>query len=267
MQQHTISSITAYLQKVCEIRDRWNQAAHSYFVPWFRGQRSARWGLRPNIFRLNLEPSEQSIRRTFRRMGVNFALEHLPSDEWAWYFVMQHYKAPTRLLDWTDGALLALLFALSPSVAGEPDVDGDAAVWMLDPWWLNREVLGIDGIIVPDSNGAQPYLPKLDSEAALTPTLPIAIAPTYIVRRIAVQRGNFTLFGRDPDGLTQLGKKQSSHLVKFIIKASAIKRIRLDLTTSGISETTVFPDLEGLSREIVRFWTEPWEREPGVWER
>ena len=34
---------------------------------------------------------------------------------WEWYFFMQHYGAPTRLLDWSDGDCLSLHFALAHS--------------------------------------------------------------------------------------------------------------------------------------------------------
>jgi len=35
-----------------------------------------------------------------------------PQNSWEWYFLMQHSGAPTRLLDWTETALIA------------PDLDG-----------------------------------------------------------------------------------------------------------------------------------------------
>jgi hypothetical protein len=34
-------------------------------------------------------------------------------DEWDSYFLMQHHGVPTRLLDWSDGSLIALHFAVN----------------------------------------------------------------------------------------------------------------------------------------------------------
>jgi hypothetical protein len=264
----TVDSVHGYLERVCSIRHTWNRESASYFDPWFRGMHDVSNELTPSLYRLDLGKIEQEIRRSFYRIGVNMAVEHPPADEWAWYFIMQHHRAPTRLLDWTDGALLALYFATTPPTAGRPEVSTDAAVWMLDPFWLNKSTLGTDSIVSWYSKEASQYLaPLADHDASLSPALPIAISPPHIVRRIAVQRARFTLFGREPLGLKKLAAEKDSRLVKLVIPRSAIYGMRLDLVTAGISETTAFPDLEGLSRELVRYWTEPWEKSPGVWER
>jgi hypothetical protein len=53
--------------------------------------------------------------RTFQRCGAQLLAEKMQMEDqdWDWYFLMRHHDAPTRLLDWSDGALIALHFALN----------------------------------------------------------------------------------------------------------------------------------------------------------
>jgi hypothetical protein len=66
-----------------------------------------------------------------------------------------------------------------------------------------------------------------------------------------VQRSCFTIHGTLKDGLSRIfAGKPNKRLVKIEIRQSGIKQIRKDLALCGIVETTVFPDLDGLSREL-----------------
>lgn len=189
--------------------------------------------------------------------------ERPPENFWGWYFLMQHNGAPTRLLDWTDSALTALFFALNTDLGWAKDRE-DLAVWMLDPWWLNRLVLGEESILLPDFPAAAPYLyPPYDhlggmGNARITPALPVAIDPPFIARRVAVQRSHFTIFGHDPNGLTSLQEKPGARIVKIRIAKEHAERIRADLLTLGISDTSIMPDLEGLSAELIRYRLSNW---------
>ena len=59
---------------------------------------------------------------------------------------MQHYGAPTRILDWTENSLYRTLF-----FAVTDAKKGDASVWILDPYWLNHKKFeGVTGAILPD---------------------------------------------------------------------------------------------------------------------
>lgn len=263
----TVRSLNAFIGAVVSIRNQWTRAVGKYFDPWFRGHRDAEWPLIPTLYRHDLAADEQDIRQGFRRLGIQFVSEYQP-DEWGWYFLMQHFAAPTRLLDWTDGALIALLFAVAPVNPAVSEVTSDAAVWMLDPWWLNLQVLDLDTIVLPESGLADEYLCKVvDEMPHRSPELPIAIAPAHIARRIAAQRSRFTIFGTAADGLERVGAGRGSRLAKIVVERLAIRAIRNDLTTLGITETTVFPDLEGVSRELIRSYREPWEIRPGFWTR
>ena len=263
-----LGSVKDFVEKVCDLRDAWI-VGPAYFDPWFRGQTSVKWMLEPGIFRFGLFDDEDEIRDQFQRKGPQYMTEFPPADYWSWYFLMQHYGAPTRLLDWTDSALIALFFALNsnpkPPIDPEyPDEAEDAVVWMLDPWWLNRKVLGKEEILLPDSDDAERYLTKpfthvhSGGKTKIGPLLPVAIDPPFIARRIAVQRSHFTIFGNSRTGLADLGAEEGAHLIKIVIAGEGIPRMRADLATLGITDTSVYPDLRGLSDELTRYHSGNW---------
>src|SRR4029078_9234530 len=64
------------------------------------------------------------------------------SDPWAHIFAMQHFGLHTRLLDWTETLGVAIYFALKSG-------SGNAAVWMLDPYALNKQTLNRRELIHP----------------------------------------------------------------------------------------------------------------------
>src|SRR5439155_15329779 len=173
---------------------------------------------------------------------------------WEWYFIMQHYGAPTRLLDWTDGALIALYFAVRANQGDFP-----AAVWMIDPWWLNKTVTHKDEVIPPADPGilpedrkiVAPWLPLRFKKKQRLPKLPVAIVPSHTMRRISAQRSCFTIHGTEYDGFGQLtARDKHARLVKITIPSWEVKQIRRSLDACGIDETTIFPDLEALGRSV-----------------
>lgn len=174
-----------------------------------------------------------------------------PQNPWEWYFMMQHSGAPTRLLDWTEGALIGLYFAVKDN-----DGTDDAAVWMVDPWWLNKKVVGHSEVIPPaatvgmDDNDAKRYtrwLPKRFAKSEL-PRLPAAVYATHMVTRISSQRSCFTVHGSEVDGLERLAERKKANLVKMTIPKKVIGRIKQQLVICGIDELTIYPDLDGLGR-------------------
>jgi len=270
-------SLADYIKATLRLRDRWHQEdeeerrrekdpgadAPSDF--WFRGHAEAGWALKPrlyrkrdgtdkNEFRLS---DEHEIRSDFKRRGRQLISEsQLPANDKEWYFLMQHYGAPTRLLDWTDGALLALYFALHS--LKHPTA---AAVWMLDPDWLNEITLQkifqesnyLSGVLLPEWKETNAWFPE-PFEEALQVMEPVALDPPHVARRVAVQHSHFTIHGRRQSGLERLAGRDGSRLVKIIIPRRSIESIVKDLASCGISETTVYPDLEGLSRELTLKW-------------
>ncbi len=83
---------------------------------WFRGHGDADWSLTPGFLRPGVLDEicgdELSVFLTWQQ----HAKPNTPartSTKWDYYFLAQHYRLPTRLLDWTRGALTATYFALS----------------------------------------------------------------------------------------------------------------------------------------------------------
>jgi hypothetical protein len=128
-----------------------------YKVPfgiWYRGHALSSWNLKPSAFRVDDKLGcfdETSIYHHFQLRSPGFKQSHqTPFD---WLCLMQHYRAPTRLLDWTESILVALYFAVANS-----KYDGeDALLFVLDAEQLNtlsyteRVTSGNADIYIPDS--------------------------------------------------------------------------------------------------------------------
>ena len=260
------SSVEEFVKKASEVTRRWfpneNEAP---LLPWFRGQEKAEWALVPKLYRPkpgDLQ-TEYEIREDFttRAPALSDYIKptgHRVITNWEWYFVMQHYGAPTRLLDWTDGALIALYFAVRANQGDFP-----AAVWMIDPWWLNKTVIHKDEVIPPadpgilpeDRKTVAPWLPLRFKKKQRLPKLPVAIVPSHTMRRISAQRSCFTIHGTEHDGFGQLtARDKHARLVKITIPSWEVKQIRRSLDACGIDETTIFPDLEALGRSVTLSW-------------
>lgn len=268
-----VLSLPDFVKQVLSIRDGWQRendeeeyeakkrGDDSHDAPlqmWFRGQANARWKLVPSLYRMR-QSNENELRTEFKLRAFQLMPEgHVPKDDKEWYFLMQHFGTPTRLLDWTDGALIALYFA----VKAQKKIK-NAAVWMLDPEWLNAEVLKevdpdnyMSGVLLPDWREVSDWFP-IPFEQPLHVVLPIAVDPPHVARRVSVQRSRFTIHGRSKRGLDVLAQGlPNTRLVKLVIPNKVGKDILRNLSTCGIVETSVFPDLEGLSRELETKWTQ-----------
>lgn len=250
-----MSNLPAFTEWVEEVGDCFTSGGE-YEAPWFRGTGDARFHLVPGLYRSEVgrkPEADDELRGEFARRGLPMVAERAPRNQWEWYFLMQHYRAPTRLLDWTDGGLVALYFALSSWSApvGRRETQAQPAVWAVNPWALNRKA-GFQNPVNADS-GIDQYMPPLLIDRAVMPRCPIAIDPDLIAQRMLVQHSHFTLHGRDQRGIDQMRELDLDHFLFQVVvdfKEQEIERWRWHLTLAGVTETTVFPDLEGLAREL-----------------
>lgn len=258
-----IESLERYIYAVHAIRRRWSKGvtrkrrAEDPTI-WFRGQRDWNFGLSPKLYRKEFAGADEAeIRLEFESQAIQLIPGRLPRDRWEWYFLMQHYRVPTRLLDWTESPMIGLYFALE-----DQGSDTDAAVWIVDPEWINfrnpyLRKSSVAGAILSDWKEAEPYLRTLEDAFAhqgVRVRYPAAIEPPHVDRRVAAQSSRFIVFGTAPDLAKTDWRKAHVRLAKFRIPLKHRARIYEDLLALGVTPFSVFPDLEGLSANIQDRW-------------
>jgi hypothetical protein len=186
-----------------------------------------------------------------------------PSDEWEWYYLMQHYGLPTRLLDWTENPLTALYFALLK----EPSGSGPC-VWVLDPVAFNAVAQGFDDgtIIAPLSSRPESpsyyWLPRhcrrdcapqqFASESGWRDnTKPLAVFPKRYNPRIVAQRGVFTIHGTEAVAIDDLMREAGSdRIARFCFSHELNAQLQRDLFVFGINKSALFPEPESVAADL-----------------
>ena len=221
---------------------------NSSLTYWYRGQSDEKWSLLPGLVRQENGLIRESDFIARFKQNASMLLPSLPRNDWEWLTIMQHYRVPTRLLDWSESPLVALYFAVVPHG------HSDGAVWVLEPTTLNRA-----SNIVPDDEN---YIPNLEDEDILNNYLPgviqaerrsrlqpIAIIGPRNTQRMQAQLGVFTIMHREPIPVEQVGNGE--HMRKLIIPHGAKHELRKELALLAIDKFQLFPDLQSLG-DILR---------------
>jgi len=225
----------------------WTLNPHHLF--WFRGHPCVEYELAPSALRYDeLDKRNCALgliaeMRRFLEMKLPrppAANEHL-----GWMQVAQHYGLPTRLLDWTQNAGVALFFACCK------DFGDDGLVVVLNPLELNQSVdPKTPRIFNPQRDGhiIDAYL-QLDGRTVRNGKRTIAINPTWNTERIAMQQGAFTLHGSRK---FDLDSKQATSLLYVPILREYKEPLLHELHRVGIGEMFIFPEPEHVCAHLRR---------------
>ncbi|MGG7649362.1 FRG domain-containing protein [Pseudomonas sp. ES4] len=280
----TARSLTEFLDLIDEIKPE---------IPgtlWFRGQSNASYRLTPGVLRetitttdwmgQNIKPgqiqtssgggvsglSAERLLETFKRQARPF-LDHAPANDFEWMFIAQHHGLPTRLLDWSTNALVALFFAVQQAKAHEGDgfeqcnnflddhLNEDGfAVFIIDPEKINREAYRATGPIDMAANATRwaDWINPMESNKSID--FPVCISAPHMTNRIRAQSGAFTLHGRFTHPLDYYTALRP-HITKIFIPFTATTAIRNSLAQVGITESFIYPELDAIVRDIVRIET------------
>jgi len=280
--EEPVDCLGRFIDRVSKLRATWGLPKHKEL--WFRGEGRdyGNTSLRPELYRpaklgLPLKPIwkllsiENDLHDEFQRNAVERSDEKTSNDDWDWdsYFLMQHHDGPTRLLDWSDGALMALHFALR----NKKDDNEDARVYVLEAYRLSEQLKQLPDVKIAEEawksyvakhsfdgldedSWEDSYLPSSDEAIAEVnvPRPPLILDFPLITRRIAAQRSRFIVFGTEPSWLFDEFNKTDSTIKVIEIAAGARSKIRQELRDCGVTESVIYPDLDGLGREMRQLW-------------
>lgn len=239
---------------------------------WYRGVGDASYFLTPSLFRHKTAKTQSALKKLELDLNETFEMRSLPyaesrgwaKDEWERLFFMQHYRVPTRLLDWSGSPLVSMHFAVtSAGIDKSGNALTDAAVWVLDPARWNDAAYAdtgfTGGVLSAKDSWLKRYSPSevYTSSGALPP---VAMRGVHNSARIVAQQGFFTVFGPQSEPMEKIFGWMKDEkpvfpgdcLRKFIIPKSHVMKVRDEIFSLGISESTIYPDLEGLASELKR---------------
>ncbi|WP_275725127.1 FRG domain-containing protein [Vibrio furnissii] len=196
------------------LKEQWT--SHSVY----RGESDVSYKLKCKLGRTDDFNAEINIVEEFKRRAIPY-LKGKPENEWEWLALAQHHGLPTRLLDWTTNPLIAAYFACHKRY------EGDSVLYVMDRYSL-------DSLDETES----PYSIKEN----------YFYEPPHSSERFYAQHGLFVV------QKTPQEEFKNMSLQKWKLEESVLIDLDVMLSTYGVNEATVFPGLDGISRDICESW-------------
>ncbi len=221
---------------------------------WWRGQRCENWHLNPSVYRRDVgyKYEQNIIVRFQQRAPVRHHKVPRLDEKHSWLFLMQHYRLPTRLLDWTESPLIGCYFSTETGDCIDNKVNilesSDGALYALSPYSLNEDQIGEHSLLMPEHGPCLKLVNRAFSSEVDDEGYIVAVRPSEEDIRMMVQLSVFTIHG---SGLSIDDLENNENFtIKFIVPQEEKNNIRADLKRLGIRESNIFPDLEHLANEV-----------------
>lgn len=231
----------------------------------YRGLSNSGYNLKTSLQRNCQEKAstlEPFLLRNFAKY-VSIIDPSVNESEWKAMIVGQHHGLPTRLLDWTISAPMALNFAATEEDLAKLN-DHDCAIWRIDAKEINQHlpekyIKGMKSGAVVFSlkdlenvvSGIEQYDLDMGKEAFVT------LDPPSIDERIVNQFSYFTIMPKGIDKLEDYLEKKTKNTKKYIIKSSLRWDIRDTLDQWNINDRTVYPGIDGIAKWLKRYYYVP----------
>ena len=229
-----------FIKLLNQVQKRIKKSEEKGITPlFFRGHGSTDWSLCCSLGRQAIDKNlESRLYYDFISLAGNL----IPKEYTTWdiLLLMRHHGLPTRLLDWTESFTTALYFAIK-------DFKGTAAIWILNPFSLNKKTIRGSAILNPNSDLTHSYFEFFIENSVKFDGNIIALYPSKNNSRLQAQKGVFTLHINEHQPLE---KKYRKHLEKYEITEDMLGSAKEFLSLSGINEFSMFPDLDGLARYL-----------------
>ena len=224
----------------------------------FRGQSDAGWdNLKPSLTRLVAASPVTEVLEIERQAWMiftkqshryfNLATIDDRDDPLDWWPLMQHYRAPTRLLDWTASPYVAAYFAVAENW------NSDGVVWFFHPFLLNQAMEEK----YPIENFQQSDGRVKAKSVVFDPNAPARLIPFYQRfddARMFAQQGHFTVCLHP---LADHAKVMEEALVgqpntfgRVIIRKELKPEFLLRLRAMSIGANSLFPGMDGIGLSI-----------------
>lgn len=248
----------------------------------FRGQREAAWLLHTSldrevrrersslnsrsIYHLSREVEMRDLLHRFQQYAHHY-LPHVPAknDLSSWYALMQHYRVPTRLMDWTESPYVAMYFAVEDKAVEKRkrEKESHSAVWAIDLEWLekrgrdllqskNKLPIGGDGTPVALYDHMNELLRETEESVI------VRINPQMSNPRLFAQQGIFLckLYHQASFGQMLMKMMMYPEVIDrpVVRKLEVGSRLRLNflkhLRAMNIHPASLFPGLDGLGLSL-----------------